>query len=74
MQDYSNDDLTVYAQDWLKTELEVIDLELTRPELEDISLSWHLTTKEKLIIERSAYNEKNQKAMYRLKELLSEIK
>ena len=74
MQDYINDDLTVYAQDWLDADLEVIDLELTRPELEDISLSWHLTTKEKQIIRKSAYNAKNQAAMYRLKELLSEVK
>jgi len=74
MQDYINDDLTVYAQDWLNTDLEVIDLELTRPELEDISLSWHLTTKEKTIIERSAYNEKNQAAMKRLNDLLLEVK
>ncbi len=74
MQDYINDDLIVYAQDWLKTDLDVIDLELTRPELEDISLSWHLTTKEKDIIKRSAYNEKNQAAMQRLKELLSKQK
>ena len=74
MQDYINDDLIVYAQDWLNTDLEVIDLELTRPELEDISLSWHLTTKEKSIIERSAYNAKNQAAMHRLNELLLEIK
>lgn len=74
MQDYINDDLTVYAQDWLQTDLEVIDLELTRPEVEDISLSWHLTTKEKMIIEKSAYNEKNQKAIQRLNDLLSESK
>lgn len=74
MQDYVNDDLVVYAQNWLKSDLEVVDLELTRPELEDISLSWHLTTKEKTIIQRSAYNEKNQEAMFRLKELLEEIR
>jgi hypothetical protein len=74
MQDYINDDLTVYAQDWLRTDLEVIDLELTRPELEDISLSWHLTTKEKMIISKSAYNAKNQAAIQRLKVLLSESK
>jgi hypothetical protein len=74
MQDYNNDDLIVYAQDWLNTDLEVIDFELTRPELEDISLSWHLTTKEKTIIERSAYNEKNQAAMKHLNELLEEVK
>ncbi len=74
MQDYTNDDLVVYAQNWLKTDLEIIDLELTRPELEDISLSWHLTTKEKYIIRKSAYSEKNQAAMYRIKELLSEDK
>lgn len=74
MQDYINDDLTVYAHSWLNTDLEVIDLELMRPEVEDISLSWHLTTKEKQIIKKSAYNEKNQAAMMRLKELLSEVK
>lgn len=74
MQDYINDDLTVYAHNWLNTDLEVIDLELTRPELEDISLSWHLTSKEKEIIRQSAYTQKNQAAMKRLKELLSEIK
>lgn len=74
MQDYINDDLTVYAQDWLDTDLEIIDLELTRPELEDISLSWHLTSKEKWMIEKSAYNKKNQAAMLRLKDLLSESK
>ncbi|MGB0918352.1 MAG: patatin-like phospholipase family protein, partial [Flavobacteriales bacterium] len=74
MQDYINDDLTVYAQDWLDADLETIDLELSRPEVEDISLSWHLTTKEKMIIEKSAYNEKNQEAIMRLKELLSESK
>lgn len=74
MQDYMNDDLTVYAHNWLGTDLEVIDLELTRPELEDISLSWHLTSKEKEIIRKSAYTPKNQAAMLRLKELLSEIK
>lgn len=72
MQDYINDDFTVYAQDWLNTNLEVVDLELTRPEVEDISLSWHLTTKEKSIIEKSAYSENNQKAIQRLKVLLSE--
>ncbi|MBI1288910.1 MAG: hypothetical protein GC178_15185 [Flavobacteriales bacterium] len=74
MQDYINDDLTVYAHNWLHSDLEVIDLELTRPELEDISLSWHLTTKEKDIIRKSAYTKKNQAAMMRLKELLEEIR
>ncbi len=72
MQDYINDDLTVYAHDWLQTDLEVIDLELIRPEVEDISLSWHLTTKEKMIITRSAYSKKNQAAMSRLNELISQ--
>jgi hypothetical protein len=71
MQDYMNDDLLRYAQDWLRTDLDIVDLELTRLEVEDISLSWHLTTKEKQIIKKSAYNEKNQAAMLRLNQLLS---
>lgn len=70
MQDYINDDLVVYAQDWLNTDLDIIDLELRRSELEDISLSWHLTTREKQLIRKSAYNKQNQEAMLRLKELI----
>jgi hypothetical protein len=70
MQDYTNDDQLVVAHNWLGTDLEVIDLELQRNEFEAISLSWHLTSKEKHMIIRSAYNEKNQQAMHRIKELL----
>jgi len=70
MQDFINDDQTVIAHNWLGTDLEVIDLELQRNEFEAISLSWHLTTKEKHMVLRSAYNEKNQQAMNRIKELI----
>ncbi|MFC2176094.1 hypothetical protein ACFLR1_03905 [Bacteroidota bacterium] len=72
MQDYTNDDLLMYAHNWLGAPLDVIDLELTRPELEDISLSWHLTTKEKSIITKSIYSPKNMEAMLRVKHLLEE--
>ena len=72
MQDYTNDDLTVYAHNWLGTDLELIDLELIRSETEDISLSWHLTSKEKLTITQSAYNKKNTEAMLKIKELLAQ--
>ncbi len=70
MQDYTNDDLTVHAQEWLNADLEVVDLELLRSSEDMISLSWHLTGREKHLIKRSAYHPKNRKAMDRIVELL----
>ncbi len=72
MQDYTNDDLTVYAHQWLKTELEVIDLELMHSTEGNISMSWHLTSHEKQLIKQSAYHPTNQKAMKRIAELLNQ--
>jgi uncharacterized membrane protein len=70
MQDYNNDDLTVYAQEWLGTEMDVIDLELMHGEGSNISMSWHLTAREKEMIKRSAYHPKNRDAMDRIAELV----
>lgn len=72
MQDYNNDDLIVNAHEWLNTDLEVIDLELLRSSEETISLSWHLTGREKYLIKQSAYHPKNRKAMDRIVELLGD--
>lgn len=72
MQDYNNDDLVVYAQQWLNTDLEVIDLELMHSTTENISMSWHLTSREKQQVMRSAYHPSNQKAMKRIVELLAQ--
>lgn len=71
MQDYTNDDLIVNAQEWLDTDLEVVDLELMRSTENMISLSWHLTAKEKYLIKRSAYHPKNKAAMERIVQLLN---
>lgn len=70
MQDYNNDDLTVYAQEWLGAEMDVIDLELMHGEDSNISMSWHLTSREKEMIKQSAYHPKNRDAMNRIVELL----
>lgn len=72
MQDYNNDDLTVYAHEWLDTELEVIDLELMHATEGNISMSWHLTSREKEQVRKSAYHPKNLKAMERVAWLLNQ--
>jgi len=72
MQDFNNDDLTVYAQQWLNTDLEVIDLELMHSSTENISMSWHLTSREKQQVMRSAYHPSNEKAMRRIAELIDQ--
>lgn len=72
MQDYTNDDLTVYAHKWLKTDLEVVDLELMHSSEGNISMSWHLTSREKQVVKESAYHPVNRQAMQRIAELLGQ--
>ncbi|MCF8258201.1 MAG: hypothetical protein K9J06_11640 [Flavobacteriales bacterium] len=72
MQDYNNDDLTRYAHQWLNADLEVIDLELMHSTDGNISMSWHLTSREKRQVKQSAYHPKNRMAMDRIAQLLKE--
>lgn len=48
VQDYNHDRELMTAGEWLKVPLDVIDFELKNQEPDLISLSWHLTTREKL--------------------------
>lgn len=72
MQDYNNDEMITYAHQWLGTELEIIDLELMHSDEGNISMSWHLTAKEKQQVKRSAYHPKNREAMERIATLLAQ--
>lgn len=70
MQDYNHDEMFTKTTHWLKTPLDVIDIQLRNGEDERISLSWHLTTEEKKQIRSSINLPENQKALERLSELL----
>jgi hypothetical protein len=70
MQDYDNDQMLNYIQEWMTVPFDVVDMELWCPETESISLSWHLTAKEKARVRESAYRWDNLKAIERLDSLL----
>jgi hypothetical protein len=68
-QDFNTDENFQYARSWFKGKLDYISFELPTKE-EDISLSWHLTSREKNSIYASINTEQNKLAMEKLKELL----
>ncbi|MGZ4056246.1 MAG: patatin-like phospholipase family protein [Bacteroidia bacterium] len=70
VQDYNQNQQIQMADLWCKSQVDIIDLEL-RNELNDrISLSWHLTNKEKIKVHASLNLPENQEAIKRLVKLL----
>lgn len=69
MQDYAHDNNLLTAGDWLQCPFEYVQLEM--PETEDkISLSWHLTEKEKNFIKWAVTNEQNKKSLEKIELIL----
>lgn len=69
MQDYNFDRYLQYAASWMKVPMDVVLFQM--PETEDrVSLSWHLTEKEKLFLKDAALTPENRKSLERLKVLL----
>lgn len=70
IQDYTHDQLFEYAATWYKGEIQVIDFQLRNEGEDKISLSWHLTEKEKQQVLRSVYLPENIQAIEKLRALL----
>jgi hypothetical protein len=68
-QDYNTDENFQYARSWFKGRLDLISFELPTKE-EDISLSWHLTSREKNSIYTAVHTDQNRAAFDKLNELL----
>ncbi len=68
-QDYNHEELIQYASAWFDGPIDIVDFELPN-EKEKVSLSWHLTTREKKFIYNAIYLRENQAAMFKLKKLL----
>ncbi|MFQ5334466.1 MAG: hypothetical protein ACE5DN_00160 [Flavobacteriales bacterium] len=71
IQNFSQDELLQYAGHWFNGRLEVIRFELPHKENQNISLSWHLTKKEKEAILSAIHLPENSSALFRLNSLLS---
>jgi predicted acylesterase/phospholipase RssA len=68
-QDYNHEELIQYASAWFEGKVDLVDFELPN-EKEKVSLSWHLTTREKKFIDNAIFLQENQQAMFKLKKLL----
>ena len=71
IQDYQLDASVRRAKDWYNGEIEVIEFILNRTDENPISLSWHLTSREKNQILESVNTNANQDRFERLAELLN---
>jgi hypothetical protein len=69
MQDYSFDRYLEYASSFLKTPLEYILFQMPETQ-EKISLSWHLTEKEKNFLKDAPLNIENREALNKLTTIL----
>jgi hypothetical protein len=70
IQDYNQEESFQYAQSWFKGNLHYITVELPTKE-QDISLSWHLTTREKNLVYNSVYLPQNQEELKKLVDILN---
>ena len=70
IQDFTNDQLIQYTSKWYEGKIDVIDFQLEIEKGGSISLSWHLTNKEKRQIVEAMELPDNQIAMRRLAELI----
>jgi len=71
MQDYNNDQSLAAARSWFDGPMDFVQIEM--PEMENkISLSWHLTEREKNFIVASVTNAANRESLKRLARLLAE--
>lgn len=72
VQDLNQNSLLNYAGLWFDGKIDVVDFELRNEKPDKISLSWHLTKKEKKKVMESIHLPENQLAFKRLKVLLQE--
>ncbi len=70
VQDLDYDLMLQQASTWADFPINLVDLELHRPEEERISLSWHLTALERKRVFRSMDTHANQHALQRLHDLI----
>ncbi|NQY11656.1 MAG: patatin-like phospholipase family protein [Flavobacteriales bacterium] len=71
-QDYNNDELIKYASSWFDGNIDIVSFQMKSNNERKVSLSFHLTTKEKKQITDAIRLSDNQKSIDRLKTLLVE--
>jgi hypothetical protein len=66
MQDFNNDQMIRYLSAWFENEIDIVTFQLAPEETSSVSLSWHLTSREKETIRRGLESESYQAALTQL--------
>src|SRR5665213_1556259 len=69
-QDYSNDESMQFVTSWFDNKVDWLIFQLPYSK-EQVSMNWHLTTKEKSIITNSSYYIDNESALKRFRDLMT---
>jgi hypothetical protein len=69
MQDYATDRSIQFAKTWFNGKLDFILFQVPETK-ERVSLSWHLTEREKIFLREAAWSEENQKSLHELMEIM----
>ena len=72
MHDYVNDDLVNSINGWFSGEVDVVTLYMDQPIDEEISMSWHLTPKDKIRIYNSLTSKDNVKSIEKIKDIFKD--
>ncbi len=70
-QDYEHDQLIQYASEWFEGTIDIIDFSVENIAKNQLSLSWHLTEKEKKQIYKSIHSSNNKESLLRLEQLIN---
>ncbi|HVA98586.1 MAG TPA: patatin-like phospholipase family protein [Bacteroidia bacterium] len=70
VQDFNENEMIEYASLWYKGNIDFVDFQLQNDPADNISLSWHLTNKEKRQVINSIKLPENKSSVNKLKELL----
>ena len=70
IEDLNQNQMLQYASLWFDQKVDIINFVMKRDKVDNISLSWHLTNKEKSHILESIKLKENQMSIQRLKELI----
>ncbi len=71
VQDYNNDELLEYTKSWYQGPVHIFNYQLDKTPEHQISLSWHLTSREKNMIFESVNTPDNQQVLQHIQELLT---
>lgn len=70
MQDFNNDQMIRYLSAWFENEIDIVTFQLAPEQTSSVSLSWHLTSREKETINRGLTSHNYQLALQQLEKAI----